>query len=316
MMTSSSSSPEQPRASHAAGIAPVNGTAGAPVDSSTMIGIHIPDIVLMDTVVYYQLTVVTPAKAWSCAKRYSQFEELHAHLTSQFSSLSFPAGCQLPPKRPKMLVSHTDRQFIEERRILLEYYSRRMNTVAEVAASTTFKGFFASDTLEHLVHVPDDAHVFPPDAEITSVAIPYTRRMSDHILYHVELCNAHMRRSFSEWSVLKVSTAAAQTIAPTIPQPRHTALTRFPLSLLLSWQRFLQFHELDAALRAVHAHEPYFLSTLPSPPSRQLKMVIDHNDHHFVEQRRVLLEHYLKKMITVPQVAKSTAFLAFCGVST
>ena len=277
-------------------------------------------------VVYYLITVVTPSSAWSCRKRYSQFEELHVHLLSQFPSLSFP--CRLPPKRPKALVSHTDRHFIEERRILLEYYSRRMNTVKEVAGSTTFRGFFASDRLDALVPVPDDVHSFPSDAEITSVAIPYTRQMSDHILYHIELCNAHMRRSFSEWSVLK---------------------------------RFLQFHEMDAAIRASHTAEPYFLSTLPSPPSRQLKMVVDHQDAHFVEQRRVLLEHCqqhptsslpltlchpslplpntssvadpsppvltsvlclgvmvsdMKKMITIPQVTKNTAFLQFCGVNT
>ena len=290
-----------------------------------MIGLHIPDIVVIDGVTYYLVTVVTPAKAWSCQKRYSQFEELHLHLVTQFPTLPLPAGCQLPPKRPKALVSHSDRHFVEERRILLEYYSRRCNTVREVAGSTTFKGFFASDQLDHLVHVPDDAPSFPPDAEITSVAIPYTRRMSDHVLYHVELCNAQMRRSFGEWSVLK---------------------------------RANQFYDLDAAIRQAHAHEPYFLSTLPSPPSRQLKMVVDHNDVHFVEQRRVLLEHCathtphtpimhtaalphlvltsrdadlcgpcflsvcvsyaadMKKMIAIPQVANNSSFLHFCGVKT
>ena len=197
MMASS----EQSLGSAARSSAAVDG--GPPPGPTDMIGLHIPDIVVRDAVVYYLVTVVTPAKAWSCQKRYSQFEELHLHLTTQFPHLTLPAGCQLPSKRPKALVSHTDRHFIEERRLLLEYYSRRMNTVKDIASCTTFKGFFASDQLDHLVHVPDDVPTFPPDAEITSVAIPYTRRMSDHVLYHVELCNAHMRKSFSEWSILK-----------------------------------------------------------------------------------------------------------------
>ena len=97
----------------------------------------------------------------------------------------------------------------------------------------------------------------------------------------IDLSNARARSSFSQWSVLK---------------------------------RFVQFHDMHAAVCADFVHEPYFLSTLPQPPAKSMKLMVDHMDKHFVEQRRVLLEHYLQRMVRVPQVAKNEHFLHFCGV--
>jgi len=179
-----------------------------------------------------------------------------------------------------MIVSHTDPAFIEERRILLQLYCRRMNSVRDIADSHIFKQFFQSDQLERLVAVPDDSFVFPDDTEITQVDIPTARTMSDHVLYKIDLSNARKRSSFSQWSVLK---------------------------------RFVQFHDMHAAVSADFVHEPYFLSTLPQPPSKSAKVFVDHMDKHFVEQRRVLLEHYLQRMVRVPKVAKNQNFLRFCG---
>ena len=96
------------------------------------------------------------------------------------------------------------------------------------------------------------------------------------------MSNARARSSFSQWSVLK---------------------------------RFDQFHSLHATLCADFVHEPYFLSTLPQLPAKSVKLLQDHGDKHFVEQRRVLLEHYLQRMVRVTQVAKNQHFLHFCGVS-
>ena len=247
-----------------------------------IIGLHIPQSRVVDNVVFYFLTIVTPSRAWSCSKRYSQFEALHESITAMLgTAVSLPAGCQLPPKRPKVIVSHTDPQFVEERRVLLEFYSRKMNTVREVASNDAFRAFFTSDTLDRIVSVPDDSFPFPDDAEITAVSISSTRRMSDHVLYHVDLSNHFRRRSFQQWSVLK---------------------------------RFTQFHALDSQLRQEMAEQPYLLSTLPQCPSRHVKWAIDHSDAHFIEHRRVLLEDYMSKMIKVPLVARQPTFLTFCGI--
>ena len=84
-----------------------------------------------------------------------------------------------------MIVSHTDPSFIEERRILLQLYCRRMNSVRDIADSNVFKRFFQSDELDRLVAVPDDNYSYPEEAEITQVDIPTARMMSDHVLYKV-----------------------------------------------------------------------------------------------------------------------------------
>ena len=131
----------------------------------------------------------------SCQKRYSQFESLHdqilaSHATPSHPNPDLPAGCILPPKRPKMIVSHTEPSFIEERRILLQLWCRRMNSVRDIADSDMFKRFFQSDVLEQLVPVADDTYNFPADAEITQVDIPTARTMSDHVLYKVRISAA------------------------------------------------------------------------------------------------------------------------------
>ena len=71
---------------------------------------------------------------------------------------------------------------------------------------------------------------------------------------------------------------------------------------------------MHTAVCADFAHSPYFLSTLPQPPHKSVKLLVPHMDKHFVEQRRVLLEAYLQRMVRVPQVAKNQHFLSFCGV--
>ncbi len=122
----------------------------------------------------------------------------------------------------------------------------------------------------------------PEDVEVTSVAIPQTRMMSDHVLYQVDVVNERKRRSFQKWTVLK---------------------------------RFAQFVEMDEALRAAFAHRPDVMSSLPSLPEKVYKVIQDHMDDHFVEKRRVLLENYLQKLLLVTPVLYNTDFLAFLGVS-
>jgi len=122
---------------------------------------------------------------------------------------------------------------------------------------------------------------FSDDVEITSISVPGVRFMSDHVLYMIDCENIKLRKSFSTWTVMK---------------------------------RYNQFHELDSQLREDFQHSPYFLSTLPTPPQRQLKLLVDHNDEHFVQHRRVLLEHYLQQLIKIPQVAKNQHFLHFLGI--
>jgi len=105
--------------------------------------------------------------------------------------------------------------------------------------------------------------------------------MSDHVLYQIDCVNVRKRKSFSKWTVLK---------------------------------RYSQFYDMDTAVRAAYINKPDLLATLPAPPARHAKLLTDHMDNTFVEQRRVLLENYLQKMIKVEAVVRNKDFLLFIGI--
>jgi PX domain len=122
----------------------------------------------------------------------------------------------------------------------------------------------------------------PEDVEVTDVCIPATRSMSDHVLYQIDVSNARKRKTFSKWTVLK---------------------------------RFGQFYEMDTEVRASFAEEKEFLDTLPCAPERKPKLLADHMDSTFIEERRALLEHYLQAMIKVERIVRHPTFLQFLGVN-
>jgi hypothetical protein len=123
----------------------------------------------------------------------------------------------------------------------------------------------------------------PDDIEITGVSIPATRQMSDHILYQIDIVNCRKEKEYAKWTVLK---------------------------------RFGQFYEMDSLVRSsLSDKHPQLLSSLPSPPERKLKLFNDHSDANFVEQRRVLLENYLQKMVEIDEVVRDKNLLSFLGVN-
>merc|ERR1712154_601596 len=132
---------------------------------------------------------------------------------------------------------------------------------------------------EQYAHRQSDDFDFPQNQEVTNIVIQSTRKMADHVLYQISLSNSHKRASFRAWTVLK---------------------------------RFTQFYEMDLKLRSVlQTQSPDLLPKLPPPPSRKLKLVHDHMDDAFIEERRVLLENYLSKLLRFPEVANNEDFLEF-----
>lgn len=123
---------------------------------------------------------------------------------------------------------------------------------------------------------------FPDDAEVTEVSLPQTRTMTDHVLYQIDAANAHQRKSFQKWTVLK---------------------------------RFASFVDMDTALREEFIARPDVLAELPAPPEKHYKIVYDHLNFHFVEQRRAMLEAYLQRLVVIEPVLYSSVFLSFLGVN-
>lgn len=241
----------------------------------------------IDDAVHYLVQVTTAAgDSWCTLKRYSQFEEFHYMLLDCVNEHSLPAGAELPGKRLKLWYAHNSKTFVEERALLLENYLKKLIQVPAIAASDLLVGFLAVSRVD--VKPPPRATPkealaaaeLPDDVEVTGVSLPQVRLMSDHVLYQVDVVNVRKRRSFQRWTVLK---------------------------------RFAQFIELDEALREAFAHRPDVLDALPLTPEKYSKLLYNHLDDHFVEQRRVVLENYLQKLMLVTPVLYNQQFLTFLG---
>jgi len=253
---------------------------GLPPQEKQMIkSVSIPNAKVIDGNVHYVVQVQGAFNAWCVLKRYSAFEEAHKDFMDAFKT-SFPSGAVFPPKKFKLFQSHTSPEFMEERRVLLENYLRKIVSVKNLAKHNLVTGFLTKGK-QKLEVKEEEGEELPDDVEITDVSIPATRIMSDHVLYQIDLVNERKRKTYSKWCVLK---------------------------------RFTQIWEMDTKLRASLVDDPDALATLPPAPQRKAKLLHDHMDHSFIESRRILLQNYLKKLIKTPVAIRSLIVLEFLGV--
>jgi hypothetical protein len=244
--------------------------------------ISIPKAKTVDGVGFYVVRISGADGTWLCLKRYSQFETFQQNLHAAHPRTPIPPGSELPPKRFSFLQTAS---FIEDRRILLENFCRKLLAVDNYAAGECFVTFFSTDrhedeSVKKIEADTSDAKL-PNDVEITGVTIPSTRIMSDHVLYQIDVENNKKRSSYSRWTVLK---------------------------------RYGQIFEMDALVRVEFAENPTLLAQMPDLPARQNKLLVGHMESSFVEQRRVLLENYFERMLRILPIVRNETFLSFLGV--
>jgi len=106
--------------------------------------------------------------------------------------------------------------------------------------------------------------------------------MSDHVLYKIDYYNSQKAEDYRNWTTLK---------------------------------RFGQFFDMDTALRGwAKLNHPQLLKEMPVVPQRKSKVIFDHSSIKFVEERRALLEHYMNKLLLLPELANSDIFMNFAGI--
>jgi len=258
--------------------------APAHEDKREITDVCVPSTKTAGEACFYILNIKAASESWSVQKRYSQFEDFHGKITTSAIAAQVPTGVDLPGKRLKLFTSHDDANFIEERRCLLEGYLKRLVSVKNIAASDILIEFLSEGKVEAAVEETktEKAKGLPDDVEVTGISIPATRTMSDHVLYQIDVLNSRKRSTYSKWTVLK---------------------------------RFGQFFDMDFALRESFAANPVVLEMMPPAPTRRVKLLFDHMDDTFVEQRRVVLENYLNRLLQCPPVVRSEIFLSFLGVT-
>ncbi|MES1909125.1 MAG: hypothetical protein MHM6MM_001925 [Cercozoa sp. M6MM] len=280
-----------------------------------------------DEVITYSIVMIgEDGSAWRVWRRYSAFESLRQTLKQHSPNVRVP---RLPPKTPKLLVAHGNvdvyvsisvstsmyvhmvcvyacmrlclrsmsmpmctpadsPHLLQERLVLLDNFITRSLAMPTLKSLPAFTAFL-TDGGELLENEEADAHLpplerpieFPKTQEITDVRIPSVRHVGDHVIYRIDVSNANKRQSFGQWTVLK---------------------------------RYTQFFAMDEKLRADFRLDVEFLQTMPQLPPRRPKMLSDHMDSEFIEQRRALLEAYLRCMLRVRRIASNATFLEFLGV--
>jgi len=225
-----------------------------------------------DKVVFFEIWFSTGSNGWRTNKRYSQFEQLRSRLKTRFSQIP-----NLPPKRWLPV----DLNFIEQRRVLLNNFIERVTQIDSLRMSQELVCWLM-DNAERREVTDNSDEKFPESQEITSISIPTTRKMSDHMLYKIDYCNSRKTEDFRNWTTLK---------------------------------RFGQFFDMDTALREwVKANHLELLKEMPNPPQRRPKVIVDHLSKKFVEERRALLESYMNKLLLIPKIANSEVFMDFAGL--
>lgn len=81
------------------------------------------------------------------------------------------------------------------------------------------------------------------------------------------------------------------------------------------WLRFESFYLLHQMLKELvdelTAVKPQQKILLPPFPEKRLKLIVDHFDEEFIEQRRCLLENYCRKILKNPSLNYAEVFLSF-----
>eukprot|EP00954_Amorphochlora_amoebiformis_P030274 1394423-Amorphochlora_amoeboformis.AAC.2 len=162
----------------------------------------IPNAKVIDGNVHYVVQVQGTFNAWCVLKRYSAFEggwgvgKAHKEFMDVFR-MSFPEDAVLPPKRIKFFQSHTSPEFIEERRVLLEHYLKKIVAHKNLAKNPILTKFLTKG--KQKLEVKEKEEEMPEDVEITDVKIAATRIMSDHVLYQIDLFNERKRKTYARW---------------------------------------------------------------------------------------------------------------------
>lgn len=236
---------------------------------------------------------------WNVWHRFDSFYMLHHMLLEIATSLSqsqqrYIVLPPFPEKHIKYVVDHFNREFVENRRMLLENYIRRVLSMPDFKHSTILTSFLTPD-IDEIVLPPsspggrtepenlDEILNIDEFDEITRITLPQAQILkNDHAIFTINCTNENKRKSFGEWSVLK---------------------------------RFAEFHAYDIQIRNHFAESnPTALEFLPTLPGRSPKLLIDHLEESFIERRRILLEAYCKRVIRQPQFRKHPLTLRFFGV--
>lgn len=240
--------------------------------------------------VFYTIQIRQKEKLRFIQKRFNQFFYLRQSLKSM-TTVFLP---KLPRKLPKVFVDHANPAFIDQRIVLLNLFLNKISSLRRLLDSPPVQRFLLTDSIPDVSQNIRDNNIdyrlerknaleYFESLEVSDVSIPATKQMKTHTLYQIHCFNGHpkYRTDANEWVSLK---------------------------------RFKDFDKLDRTLRMIFESNPKVHNRMPILPLKLPKTMVDHKEPSFVEERRVLLEHYLRKVILIPEVMEKGVILRFLNI--
>jgi len=284
-------------------------------------------------VCYYEVQVSNESMKWNVFKRFSEFRKLHVKLREMYKRLKqrdieLPELPPFPVRLPKPVVNHLDSGFLEERRAVLDTYMCLL--VSDDALDWTV----CDEVVSFLA--PNDSDAFVPkglaaalglepkqeegdsfrrelerdspssiegevkgsrtfedvDVEVTDARIGAVESLpSGKLLYIVQVWNSQKRSSFSEWTILK----SFQDFFEFDVELRKELSSKVPLGTK------------SATMQALEQIQPL-------QEKKNLKSLVNLKHSDFLETRKVLLQHYLDRVIQIPELHQLAVFHKFFNI--
>jgi len=280
--------------------------------------VTIPSHHITDNVVLYEVEVSNKNFIWNLWLRFDQFSKLHQQLSElavEYTAKYSPTDrsqYHLPPfpvKQPKIIVDHKSRQFVEERRALLE------NFIQKVLGNEEFRHYEAFVTF-----------LLPPKREIAVPRKPRARPSRRSKGKRSSGPNEVRSKSYKFGCRLLQLSERDEITALCVSRSNVTDVTTYQVDLSnenkpaakANWtvfKRYGDFATFDANLRKeIAAKYPDCLKFLPPIPPKSSKLLTDHKDPVFIERRRVLLDSYCQNLIKYPVFRRHALAIEFFEV--
>lgn len=282
--------------------------------------VRIPSYTITDGVCLYEVEVANKSFIWNLWLRFDAFVRLYGRLQELATEYRSNIGKDdhrfvLPPfpfKQPKIFVDHTNKQFIETRRRLLENFLQKILEHEDFRYFESFITFLlppenevaiprkdpvpssheaSSGRLTRKKRKKKSRYRFGTDMievseldEITGVEVRKSQVLkNDHTVFHVHVLNENKPKPYQQWTSLK----------------RYQDFDKFQLSLK----------------KQIADRYPACLKFLPAIPKKSSKLLRDHLDPTFIERRRLLLDVWCKNLVKYPVFRRHAAVLEFFSAS-
>ena len=262
-------------------------------NSPEIVSLSVYNYILQGETSYFHVRVQTSIHEWEVYHRFSEFIQLRNNIKTAFAFLSdaSPILPEEPPRYSKILVNHSDSSFLKKRCVALAQFMNQLKKIPSINTSNVFREFLFESSPELVLRKNIKKRKLSTAGiqlrDVTDVSVDSWTFSQDHVIYHIRFSNRFKEGPYSSWLCLK----------------RYEEFDGF-LEKLKEYVEKLPSSENTNGLT---------VDDLPVLPKKHLKLIKDHTNKKFLEERRMGLEEFLRGIIDNHVLVNSPIFLEFAG---